>query len=106
MSLRGGLGHKGFTKELFQRSQRLLLALLDYVELHNARVASGPDPALSLGRLPPPQRANKYVFVKPARTPRTKIGRKWGPRAPPDIVGLSYEIIGFRDRGGGPVGHP
>lgn len=27
--------------ELFQRSQRLLLALLDYVELHNARVASG-----------------------------------------------------------------
>ncbi len=24
----------------------------------------------------------------------------------PDIVGLSSEIIGFRNRGGGPVGHP
>ncbi len=31
----------------------------------------------------PFQRANKYVFVQPARTPRTpKMRRKWGPRTP------------------------
>ncbi len=29
-----------------------------------------------------------------------------GAPGPPDIVGLSWEIVGFRDRGGGPVGHP
>ena len=29
-----------------------------------------------------------------------------GAPGPPDIVGLSWEIIGFRNRGGGPAGHP
>jgi hypothetical protein len=29
-----------------------------------------------------------------------------GAPGPPDIVGGSSEIIGFRNRGGGPVGHP
>ncbi len=29
-----------------------------------------------------------------------------GAPGPPDIVGLSKEIIGFPNRGGGPVGHP
>ena len=29
-----------------------------------------------------------------------------GAPGPPDIVGLSLEIIGFRNWGGGPVGHP
>ena len=55
----------------------------------------------------PFQRAKKDVCLKPARTPGTpKIARKWGALGPPDIVGLSWEIIGFRNRGGGPAGHP
>ena len=29
-----------------------------------------------------------------------------GAPGPPKIVGLSYEIIGFQNRGGGPVGRP
>ena len=29
-----------------------------------------------------------------------------GAPGPPDIVGLSWEIIVFRNWGGGPVGHP
>jgi hypothetical protein len=29
-----------------------------------------------------------------------------GAPGPPDIVGASSEIIGFRNRGAGPVGHP
>ncbi len=46
------------------------------------------------------------VFLKPAQTPATpKISRKWGPRTP-NVVGQPSEIIGFRNRGGGPVGHP
>ena len=29
-----------------------------------------------------------------------------GAPGPPDILGLSWEIIGFRNRGGGQVGRP
>jgi hypothetical protein len=29
-----------------------------------------------------------------------------GAPGPPDILGLSKEIVGFRNRGGGPAGHP
>jgi hypothetical protein len=48
-------------------------------------------------RLPSGTQKTICVFFRPARTPGTpKIGRRWGPRA----------IIGFRNRGGGPVGHP
>jgi hypothetical protein len=47
------------------------------------------------------------MCFKTTRTPGTpQIGRKWGPRALPDAVGLSWEIIGFRNRGGGRVGCP
>ncbi len=43
----------------------------------------------------------------PARTPGTPQNRpEMGAPGPPDILGLSSEIIGFRNRGGGPVGHP
>ncbi len=55
----------------------------------------------------PFRKAEKYVFVKPARTPGTPTIRpEMGAPGPPDIVGLSSEIVGFRNRGGGPVGHP
>ena len=55
----------------------------------------------------PFQRANKYVLFKPARTPGTpEIRPEMEATGPLDIVGLSSEIIGFRNRGGGPVGHP
>ncbi len=54
-------------------------------------------------------------FVEPElvpRLPESAVGHKWPkigqkPRAgAPDIVGLSWEIIGFRNRGYGPAGHP
>ncbi len=54
------------------------------------------------------KKANKYMFFKPARTPRTpKIGRKWGPRAPQissDCPRKSLDFdIGVGDRLGTPM---
>ncbi len=55
----------------------------------------------------PLQRVTQYVFLRQARTPEPpKSGGTGGPPGPPDIDGLPLEIIGFRERGGGPVGHP
>ncbi len=46
-------------------------------------------------------------FFKPAGTPGNPQNRpEMGAPGPPDIVGLSQEIFGFRNPGGGPVGHP
>ena len=43
----------------------------------------------------------------PARTPGNPQNRpELGAPGPPDIFGLSSEIIGFRNRGWGPVGRP
>ncbi len=46
------------------------------------------------------------VLCKPARTREAQNRPEMGAPGPPDIGGLSEEIIGFRNRGGGPVGHP
>ncbi len=47
------------------------------------------------------------MFLKPARTPGNPPNRpEMGAPGRPDIVGLSSEIVGFRNLGGGPVGHP
>ena len=59
-----------------------------------------------LTRLWPFQSAKTCVF-RPNPGPGNPQNRPemWAP-GPPDIVGLSWEIIGFRNRGGGPAGHP
>ncbi len=48
---------------------------------------------------------NIRVLSRPGpREPQKSAGN--GALGPPDILGLSLEIIGFRNRGGGPVGNP
>ncbi len=47
------------------------------------------------------------MFFRPARAPEPPQNQpEMGAPGPPDIVGLSQEIIGYRHRGGAPVGHP
>ncbi len=55
----------------------------------------------------PFQRAKKYVFFRAGPGPgNPQIRPEMGAPGPPDILGLSSEIIGSRNLGGGPVGHP
>ena len=54
----------------------------------------------------PFQKAKTYVFWAGPDTGNHPNRPGMGAPGAPDIVGLPSEIIGFRNRGGGPVGHP
>ncbi len=47
-----------------------------------------------------------YFLGRPGPQEPPIIRPEMGAPGSPDIVGLSSEIIGFRNRDGGPVGHP
>ncbi len=47
-----------------------------------------------------------YIFNSGPDPPNPQIGREKAAPDPPDIVGQPKEIVDFRSRGGGPVGHP